>query len=97
MDEHLYVIIDMDVITNTICYNTNIKSERLSDVLSDVLQCQVGAVPDNSDAHKRHLYEIEIIIDLSFDDITIQSNTGNKGLTAGILMYFLSKLLENEK
>lgn len=65
---------------------TNIKPELVEDFMLDwVLRGQIGKGADHSKANNKDIYHIQVRCDLTYDHITISSDTGNKGLTAGIL------------
>jgi len=74
--------------------DTNIKEEKLSDMLANVLRSQMGKGTDDSTPSEVDVFEVEITIDLSFDNIHVKSNTGNKGLTTGIIMFVNQKIRE---
>ncbi len=61
-------------------------------VLSSYLSSIMGSGADNSTPNRRPGYDIRISLDLSDDAFSVESNTGNKGLTAGITMQFLDRL-----
>jgi len=75
---------------------SDIKEDSLLDVLSDCLRSQFGQGADTKKPEIRDIYEIEIFLDLPCDKFTICSNTGNKGLTTGILMHVVKMLGERE-
>ncbi len=66
----------------------NLKSDELAkeEVLSNYLRDQMGRGADKRKPAKLDIYEITIGIDLSEDRISVASNTGNDGLTAGLVM-----------
>lgn len=72
--------------------DTNIKKERLKDFLLDWLMTQVGQGKDERKAHERESYKVVIGCDLSFDTFHVMSDTGNDGLTCGIVMGAVNKL-----
>jgi hypothetical protein len=72
---------------------TNIKEkEGIEEALSDFIRTQIGARKDESEPNKYDTYSIKIGLDLSDDSFRIESNTGNKGLTLGIIMATLKQL-----
>lgn len=67
--------------------HTNVKHDLVGDMLGDWLQDQLGRGADDRKAEdKKEVYKIRIEIDLSFDKFTISSDTGNAGLTCGIVL-----------
>jgi hypothetical protein len=66
---------------------TNIKESYIDDFLAEVVHSQVGKEKDFSKAKELEVYNILLKCDLSYDKISISSNTGNKGLTDGILTH----------
>lgn len=71
----------------TTIVNTNIKTSYIDDFLSEVVHSQIGAGEDKNKANERDIYNILVRCDLSYDHINISSNTGNAGLTTGIMAY----------
>lgn len=66
----------------------NLKSDELAkeEVLANYLRDQMGRGEDTREAARLDVYEITIAIDLVDDQISVTSNTGNYGLTLGIVM-----------
>ncbi len=71
---------------------TNAKKEALDGILEAWLSCQIGQSKDKSKAEERDLYKIKIQMDLSDDSFYTSSDTGNKGLTCGIVMAVFKRL-----
>jgi len=71
---------------------TNAKDEALEDLLSTWLQMQMGKGEDNSPREECSQYQVMIELDLSDDSFYTKSNTGNKGLTTGIVMLAMRNL-----
>jgi hypothetical protein len=71
---------------------TNVKEECVGDVLGDWIRMQIGAGEDHSEAIDREAYSITIKLDLADDTFTTVSDTGNAGLTCGIVMAAHSRL-----
>ena len=65
--------------------NTNIKKEIIDSFLEEWIMNQVGRGKDKNKSVDRKTYKISIGCDLSTDAFYTKSNTGNKGLTAGIV------------
>lgn len=76
---------------------SNIEKSYLLEFLTDVVRAQMGAGKDKSKAKKLNVYHIGICCDLSYDNISIKSDTGNKGLTLGIIMDVLGRLEDMEQ
>lgn len=74
---------------------SNVKKDLIADTLCTVIQIQMGKSQDNRKAKKLKTYKIRIDLDLSYDHFSIRSDTGNDGLTTGIIMDVISRL-ENE-
>lgn len=66
---------------------TNAKPEALDEIFSCYMRSQMGAGKDDSPPTEKDIYSIEINLDLSDDSITVKSDTGNKGLTCGIIRH----------
>lgn len=74
---------------------TNVKRERLADVLGDymhMLMTRVGVEPDNRTPNQQNEYHITIKLDLRDDSFATSSDTGNGGLTDGIVMDVVQNL-----
>lgn len=67
---------------------TNARKEALEEILEAWLQDQMGAGSDPSPPAQRDLYRIMIGLNLDGDRFRVVSDTGNKGLTAGIMDIF---------
>ncbi len=65
---------------------TNVKPERLQDLLGDYLHDQMGRGGDGREQNMKEVYNITIGIDLSDDTFYTSSDTGNDGLTCGIIL-----------
>lgn len=68
---------------------TNLKPERVDEVLGEWLRGQLGQGKDDSPLIEREQYRIELDLDLSTDTFTTRSDTGNKGLTCGLVMHLM--------
>jgi hypothetical protein len=88
----LHLRLDYDVIKDIFCFQTDIKTEALSDLVGEFLHSQFGAGIDDRPREEHELYEIDMDVDLSDDTFRTRHNCGNLGLRDGILMHFLSKL-----
>lgn len=65
---------------------TNAKREAVGDILEAWLQGQIGKGEDSRQVKKLDIYHITIDLDLSDDTFYTSSDTGNKGLTCGLVM-----------
>ncbi len=77
--------------SNTRIY-TNAREEVLDEILSAWVQDQIGRGKDSSPPNMKDVYTIKIGLVLEDDSFCTESDTGNKGLTAGIVMDVLGKL-----
>lgn len=76
---------------------TNAKPEVLAELVGTYIQdCCIGRGVDESAPNELDEYQITIGLELADDSWGIKSNTGNKGLTTGILMSVM-KLLDQGK
>ena len=73
---------------------TNVKTERLRDLLNDYLRNQIGKGKDDRKPNEKEVYDIEIGVDLSDDTFYVASDTGNNSLTCGIIMHISAILNE---
>ena len=76
---------------------SNIRKEMLLDMLGELVHMQLGEGEDKSKAKKLNAYHIHIELDLNYDDFSIKSDTGNKGLTLGIIMDVISRMEDARK
>jgi len=72
---------------------TNIREDKIKDILSEYLKTQLGQGEDTRKAEEREDYTIKISLNLSSDTFTTESNTGNRGLVTGIVMRSLEILV----
>ena len=81
--------------------DTNLKSKAIPEIVEWAIRCQVEEGEDNSPLNVRGEYRIRVSCDLYKEDkVIISSDTGNKGLTAGILIHALGnleKLVDSQK
>ena len=89
---HLNLIIDYDIKSDIFCFDTDIKTERLKNIVVDFLRTQIGKGKDESPHEDHCLYQIDITLDLADDIFYVTHNCGNKGLREGILQHFLHRL-----
>lgn len=66
--------------------------ERVLEILEGFVSANIGQGKDTSAPIEREEYEIIIGIDLSSDTFHVTSNTGNKGLTCGIIMDIIANI-----
>lgn len=71
---------------------TNAKPEALKEILTEFLRTQIGLGEDKSSPNEQDYYTITISLQLERDVFTVKSDTGNKGLTTGIVMEVLNNL-----
>ena len=76
---------------------SEIKREKIQEVLDTLIRSQIGAGGGDSKPKDRDIYTIEIDLDLSEDIFNVKSDTGNKSLTTGILMDLALKLSKNSE
>lgn len=68
---------------------TNIKEDQIVEVLSEYVRSQIGAGEDSREPNRHKEFNIRIELDLADDTFSTESNTGNKGLTTGLVMAVL--------
>lgn len=71
---------------------TNVKTEALDEFFAYFVHSQIGAGKDESKPNEKDVYDITIQINLEDDSLTVKSDTGNKGLTAGIVADIWSRI-----
>ncbi len=95
MNADILIIINFDLNDkNKTIIRTNATPEALPEILSDWIRDQVGTGKDLSKHDEKDNYVIKINLDLSGDIFTTSSDTGNKGLTNGIVMTTFGMLEE---
>lgn len=71
---------------------TNAKKEALEEILGAWLTDQVGKGRDDRKPVKKEEYRVVIGLNLNDDSFLTNSDTGNKGLTCGIVMSVFNRL-----
>jgi len=71
---------------------TNAVHERLDEIISTWLQDQIGRGGDARVPETRQIYTIKIGLRIEDDAFACESDTGNAGLTCGLVMDVLSRL-----
>jgi len=91
----------LDYLTLNLTYNMkdgsfensgNIKEEFHAEIISDSLQSMMFTGRYSKEPEDREVYNISIYVFLADGSLNIESNTGNRALTAGILTDALSRL-----
>ena len=70
----------------TIYTNARTDNDALEDILSTWIQHQIGRGEDPSPRIEREVYKIKIGLIVEDDTFCTESDTGNKGLTCGIVL-----------
>jgi hypothetical protein len=76
---------------------TNVKDSYIIDLLADWVHNQIGRGKDSRDAVDRDVYHINFKIDLTYDAFSVQADTGNEGLTVGVVMDVIYRLNNRKK
>ena len=71
---------------------TDVKDERVAELISDFLREQIGAGADSTPPDERDLYTIHLQLDLDGDVWYCKHDCGNLGLRDGILMDVMRRL-----
>jgi len=71
---------------------TNATRRYLPELLECWLTLQQGKGPDDRPCNKKDAYTVRIEVDLTEDIFETTSDTGNKGLTAGIVQHAFQNL-----
>lgn len=76
------------------CIYTNARTDNdaIEDILSSWIQNQIGQGADPSPRVERDVYTVRIGLVIEDDSFCTESDTGNRGLTAGIVMAVLGML-----
>jgi hypothetical protein len=86
----LNIELKYDVTKNTLNIWSNIKRDRVEDILTTFIRTQIGKGEDKREANKLEEYRILIELDLSYDIFNITDNCGNKGLRDGIIIHYMT-------
>lgn len=88
----LYCDITYNLKKDSFKVSTNLRPGLVEEFIADwVIRGQMGKGADDSRPNKKNVYHIRITCDMSYDEVTISSDTGNKGLTCGIIAHALAK------
>ncbi len=88
----LYCDITYNLKKDSFKVSTNIRPGLVEEFIAEwVIGGQMGKGADNSKPIKRNIYHIRITHELDYDKMSISSDTGNKGLTCGIIAHTLAK------
>jgi len=71
---------------------TNARSERIEEILSAWVRDQIGRGKDPRPPDRRDVYTIKIGLRIDDDAFGTESDTGNAGLTCGLVMDILPRL-----
>jgi len=71
---------------------TDMKEDKVVDLLSEWLRDQTGKGADYREANDADVYHITISMELANDSFSTKSDTGNDGLTVGIVADVLKRL-----
>ena len=71
--------------------NLKTNAKKPKNILENYLRTVVGCGEDHRKAKQKSTYKIRIELDLSCDKFSCSSDTGNDGLTTGIIMLYYSK------
>ena len=87
----LFVDITFNKKKGTVTSISNMNQDSMIDIMEKYLELQIGKGEDNREPEKQKKYRVILEVDLSDDTIECSSNTGNDGLTAGIVMKCLQQ------
>ncbi len=73
---------------------TNAKKEALAEILERWISAQMFRGGDDSLPNRKSEYRVVIHLDLSDDTFYTESDTGNRGLTCGIVVNVFNDLLD---
>jgi hypothetical protein len=94
-DPYIEIVLDSTKeIEDRFSIKSNVADERIMSLLECVVRNDVGAGVDNSPRNEQSAYTVRIDWDLSNDSYVTTSDTGNKSLTTGIVMYAMKLLGE---
>lgn len=91
----LRIEVKYDLKEDTYRIASEVKKERVKEVIEELLRSQIGAGQDKAEPVKRDIYIIVIDLELQGDIFTVSADTGNKSLTTGILAQLVKELDKN--
>ena len=89
-----YVNITYDLNANKCSFQTNLKQERIKEILGNFLRLQIGAGEDHSPSAELEEYHVNITLNLIDDTFYSTNDCGNLGLRDGIVMLAVRQLSE---
>jgi len=84
--------ITFDMKTGQTTFGGNVKPSARESLIEAFISTQLGAGEDHSKPEERDVYHITLRWNPENDSFRASSDTGNKGLRDGILMYILRQL-----
>jgi hypothetical protein len=82
----LGITVEYDVRRESAKIRTNVRPDKVEDLIMEFARTQIGAGKDTSVPEIRSVYTIKLVLDLSDDSWRVEHDCGNKGLREGILM-----------
>lgn len=89
--DKLFIDLVYDLDKDEFDISTNIKEEKVTDLLTNFLMTQMGKGVDESKAEELEKYHIRIELDMTLDNFSVKDDCGNKGLRDGILLRYIGK------
>ena len=89
MTTDLFIKIVYNLKGNSFKVDTDIKKEKIKDILLDFISTQIGKGEDTSAPNKQDEYTISIGLNLNGDKFYCKHDCGNEGLMTGIVMNYL--------
>lgn len=88
----LYINLEYDIKKDLATITeTNVKDIQIDEILEEWTRSQIGKGKDDHKPIIRDKYHIKLGLDLSQDAFYTKSDTGNKGLTAGLILASIGK------
>lgn len=88
----LMIGLEYDLRKRTARIDTNVKRDKVAELLGEYLLSCVGQGKDDAPPTKKNVYCIKLGLVLSEDQWLVEHDCGNKGLREGILMDIVSLL-----
>jgi len=82
----LFIRIAYDIDRDKAKIDTNVRSDRVNEMISEYLRTQIGGGEDRRKATERKVYHINLELELDGDVFRVSDDTGNRSLRDGILM-----------
>jgi hypothetical protein len=89
MSDPLFIEIKYNIKNDSFETNSNIKEEKIVEIVLEYLRTQIGLGKDDRTAADKDIYSLRLELDLSEDHFKLAHDTNNMSLSMGILTHFI--------